>query len=258
MIQDPLQQGIESMLPEASDAAREWIQFAVDAGFIVAAVSSVVLMATGHVQRVWNAIVGVFRSMRHERNALDFNRVRQATDLLLTEWWKEFGAMRAMLLCAVDSEFTNPTRPQRISVVTSQEREGIPSVFGRFQDEPADPAYQDLLRQIMEAGKSSEECVLVIASEMKAGWLKDYYLETGVVCSVVFYVRMTSEAESLYVTINFGEPLRATLDEDGVGTSQPHDEETVAKYLQRARALSDHPERIRRMKRHMKALWGRY
>lgn len=258
MTQDPDLPGFEQLLPPASESAQQWIQFAVDAGFIVATISTVVLMATGHIQRVWQAIMGALRAMRHERNALDFNRVRQATDMLLAEWQKEFGAMRAMLLCAVDSEFIQPTRPQRISVVTSQEGSGVPSVFGRFQDEPADPAYQDLLRRVMEAHRDSEQCVFVLAETTKDGWLKDYYRETGVVCSVVFYIRMTGFAESLYVTINFGEPLRATPDSDGVPITQPHDEETAQKHITRAKALAEHPERIRRMKRHMKALWGRY
>jgi len=246
------------MLP-ASEAAQSWIQFAMDAGFVIAAVSSVVLMVTGHIQRAWSAIMVTVRSIRHHSNAMQFNRVRYETDVLLGEIIIEFDAMRAMLLCAEDSEFVRPSRPQKISVVTSKERDGIVSVFSRFQDEPADPQYQDLLRQVMMAEEDPEmECVFLVAKDMRTGWLADYYHDTGVVCSVVFYLRMTGHAESLYLTINFGEPLKASPDENGVMVTRPHDEETADRHMALAKSLADHPERIRRMKRPLKALWGRY
>lgn len=256
MIQDPTQFPIE-MLP-TSEGAQEWVQLALDVGFVVAAVSSVVLACTGHIQRVWLTIVNAFRAIRHEDNAMRFNQRREASDELLREIQSEFSAMRAMLLSSENGEFVNPVDPQKVSVVTAAQRQGVPSVFRRFQSEPADEGYQHLLYQVMKSDKEPRGCVFLVTSEMREGWLQDYYLETGIVCSVVFYVRMNGWGQMLYVTVNFGEPLKAATGADGVPVTQSHDEDTVRKHLALARELADHPERIRRMKRHMKALWGRY
>lgn len=264
MTQDPLQQGIESMLPEASDAATSWLQTIGDVAAIGAAIGAVVVGVSGWFLRFWHTTIKPARAEFARQRTLRSSLVcSDRTAKLIQEWVRANNAMRALLLCAENCNFQQPAKPYRVSVTIEAAQDGLPSVMDRWDQWQADSWYRQLLARIHAAYESDTDspAVLLVTSEMEPGSanvLRDYYRETGVVASVVFFFKLTRRYEFLYVSINFGEPRKVETSESGEIRTLPHTPETEAIHLARARELFDSPERVRRKARRLQTLWAEY
>lgn len=171
------------------------------------------------------------RRQLSEDTVLRNSRIFVQMGSLIREWRVSTGAMRVLLLYARNSGSPWPVeKPVKTSCLMQSVSEGVENTWKRWQDEEVDPAYREMLSDVMHAGRSAR-AVRQITEEMADGILLDSYTEDGVAASVVFGLKwIHTENALVYVSFNF-------------------------KSVEEANELFHRHERVRRMVADGKAIW---
>lgn len=255
--QDPQLSVTELLLPQASDAATPWVQSITDVTAVIVALCTALILLSGYLVKLRQRLTPLQRMFkRHDRVEAFLEHVTDTAESLVG-YVKSAQAMRGLLLRAENCEFLKPQNPVRISILSETAFDGIPRVRKRWQNWGADDSYLKLLHSVVKDAQE-DRGVLVETSSLEDGDLRDYYVETGVVASVVFFVGITFDHEMLYVSLNFGEPRKIEEDEHGNDKLADLPPGVVEKHLARARHLHASPERVRRKARHIRSLWSKY
>lgn len=221
----------------------EWIQSAqaiiAASGALLAAVAA---WATKAIRR-WHEIVRIAKRERIVNRAhVTAHRARMA----LAKFVRVSGAKRGLLLTARNCGWQDPSRPVSVSITEEDlADDSIPRVFERFQEWRADSAYKEILHKLF-ASKEDDSGILLLTETMRSGVIRDYYQETGIGASIVFFVRLTGSDSMLYVSLNYG----CLHDECGRSDQCEMDQQ-----VQAAKDFFASPERIRRQAIQMRSIW---
>lgn len=201
--------------------------------------------------KLWVKTIRPRLEARRSRASVDDNsRIFMATRLFVREILAKHGAKRVLCLSARNTgKPFPPDQPIYVSCVDQAAGHHTPNTWDRWQRWPCDPAYRQLICDVMAAG---ERGILIVTEHMESGVLKDAYAAQGTVASVVFMARWLSENALIYFSLNFGAPLK-----DGQKVYDLPEEERMS-YERQARKLFGQPEEIRRMSHQASQIWADY
>lgn len=205
----------------------------------------------------WRRIRPVWLAWQADRRCETFFGDQELFRIKLRTWRRALGANRGILIVARNCGWTDPTQQVLVSIVTESEDDDSPTVYDAFQKWPADGAYKSLLHDVHQlAGKP----VLLVATEMSQGRLRDHYRHQGTVASLVFLLGFTPEGGMLFVSFNFGDP-RLSLSHPkspwGTDAASPSAEwtEQAEPFVAAARKAKADPERIAAFRREAHRVW---
>lgn len=222
----------------------EWLESAQG---VAAAIGALVVGIAAVARKAIAKWREVLRLVRREKRVTESHKRWHRAYQALGDFVELSGCSRALLLTAQNCGWTDPSRQLSISVIAERTaHDSVPQVFERFQGWTADTSYRAMIAELWET-REDDRGLLLVANEMQPGVLKDYYTESGVSASVVFFVGLTESDALLYVSLNFG----CLHDEQG--------DEVAACDLQaeeeKAREFYKFAERVRRKAWHMRAIW---
>lgn len=171
------------------------------------------------------------KKRRNYDDVLENSRIFVQMGVLLRSWRASTGAQRVLLLYARNSGSPWPVeKPVKTSCLMQSTAEGVENTWHRWQDWEVDPAYRELLSDVLHA-MSGERGVAIYTDQMADGVLRDSYRENEVAASVLFGLFWRHQDSALiYVSLNF-------------------------KTREEAAELVGRPERLRRKRADALAVW---